>query len=124
MLASTRELTGDAARRALGLFINAVVVRTRLNRADSPATVLAAVRDAALAAYSHADTPFADVVAALRTPRAAIGNSLFQVMFNYMRPSGAAAAIGAALHSAISTMCDTGWCLNWNWTSSSILTVV
>ncbi|WP_395822813.1 amino acid adenylation domain-containing protein [Collimonas sp.] len=90
VLASTRELTGDAARRALGLFINAVVVRTRLNRADSPAAVLATVRDAALAAYGHADTPFADVVAALRGPRAAIGNPLFQVMFNYMRPSGAA----------------------------------
>ncbi|CAJ6529084.1 siderophore-related non-ribosomal peptide synthase [Burkholderia pseudomallei] len=31
VLASTRELTGDAAERALGLFINAVVVRTRLS---------------------------------------------------------------------------------------------
>ncbi|AMO95609.1 amino acid adenylation domain protein [Collimonas fungivorans] len=90
VLASTRELTGDAARLALGLFINAVVVRTRLAAKDSPATVLATVRDAALAAYAHADTPFSDVVAALRMPREAIGNPLFQVMFNYMRPAGAA----------------------------------
>jgi non-ribosomal peptide synthetase component F len=48
------------------------------------------VRDAALAAYAHADVPFADVVAALGAPRADASNPLFQVMFNYLRPSGAA----------------------------------
>ncbi|MFM0226321.1 amino acid adenylation domain-containing protein [Paraburkholderia dipogonis] len=90
VLASTRELTGEAARRALGLFINAVVVRTRLAKTDTPATLLAEVRDAALAAYAHADTPFADVVAALRVPRAEAGNPLFSVMFNYLRPAGTA----------------------------------
>jgi len=90
VLASTRELTGEAARRALGLFINAVVVRTRIAKTDTPATLLAEVRDAALAAYAHADTPFADVVAALRAPRAEAGNPLFSVMFNYLRPAGTA----------------------------------
>ena len=90
VLASTRELTGEAARRALGLFINAVVVRTRLAKTDTPATLLAEVRDAALAAYAHADTPFADVVAALRAPRGAAANPLFSVMFNYLRPAGTA----------------------------------
>ncbi|WP_063533180.1 non-ribosomal peptide synthetase [Burkholderia sp. MSMB1589WGS] len=97
VLASTRELTGDAAERALGLFINAVVVRTRLSGADTPATLVAAVRDAALAAYAHADAPFCDVVAALRAPRAVNGNPLFQVMFNYLRPAGAAARDWAGL---------------------------
>ncbi|MEZ0601061.1 amino acid adenylation domain-containing protein [Paraburkholderia sp. IW21] len=90
VLASTRELTGEVAQRALGLFINAVVVRTRLAKTATPATLLAEVRDAALAAYSHADTPFADVVAALRAPRTDPGNPLFSVMFNYLRPAGAA----------------------------------
>ncbi|CAB3726567.1 non-ribosomal peptide synthetase [Paraburkholderia rhynchosiae] len=90
VLASTRELTGEGARRALGLFINAVVVRTRLTKTDTPAALLAHVRDAALAAYAHADTPFADVVAALRTPRTEAGNPLFSVMFNYLRPAGTA----------------------------------
>ncbi|MFM0737982.1 amino acid adenylation domain-containing protein [Paraburkholderia xenovorans] len=88
VLASTREVSGDAARRALGLFINAVVVRTRLAATDTPSTLLAEVRDAALAAYAHADTPFADVVAALRVPRGEVANPLFSVMFNYMRPVG------------------------------------
>jgi amino acid adenylation domain-containing protein len=90
VLASTRELTGDAARQAFGLFINAVVVRTRIAREDSPATILNTVRDAALAAYTHADVPFADVVATLGAPRAGGSNPLFQVMFNYLRPTGAA----------------------------------
>ncbi|WP_168789426.1 non-ribosomal peptide synthetase [Paraburkholderia aromaticivorans] len=90
VLASTRELTGEAARRALGLFINAVVVRTRLAKTDTPATLLAEVRDAALAAYAHADTPFADVVTALRARRGEAGNPLFSVMFNYLRPAGTA----------------------------------
>lgn len=105
VLASTRELTSDAARLALGLFINAVVVRTRLAGKDTPAVVLATVRDAALAAYAHADTPFADVVGALQMPRGAIGNPLFQVMFNYMRPHGGAGNDWAGL--ALSDFNDT-----------------
>ncbi|WP_404824828.1 amino acid adenylation domain-containing protein [Burkholderia cepacia] len=100
VLASTRELTGDAAREALGLFINSVVVRTRIDPAARRADVLAQVRDTALAAYAHADVPFADVVAALRAPRAAQANPLFQVMFNYLRPTGAAARDWAGLSLA------------------------
>jgi amino acid adenylation domain-containing protein len=97
VLASTRELSGDAARHALGLFINAVVMRTRLAQEDSPATILNTVRDTALAAYAHADTPFADVVAALGAPRAGLSNPLFQVMFNYLRPAGTAGQHWAGL---------------------------
>ncbi|HDR8867899.1 TPA: amino acid adenylation domain-containing protein [Burkholderia territorii] len=100
VLASTRELTGDAARDALGLFINSVVVRTRLDTAACRADVLAQVRDTALAAYAHADVPFADVVAALRARRVAHANPLFQVMFNYLRPTGAAARDWAGLSLA------------------------
>ncbi|WP_175920444.1 non-ribosomal peptide synthetase [Burkholderia pyrrocinia] len=100
VLASTRELTSDAAREALGLFINSVVVRTRIDPAARRADVLAQVRDTALAAYAHADVPFADVVAALRAPRAAQANPLFQVMFNYLRPTGAAARDWAGLSLA------------------------
>ncbi|WP_153101844.1 non-ribosomal peptide synthetase [Paraburkholderia hayleyella] len=84
VLASLREPGED---KTLGLFINAVVVRTRMPRGVSPLEVLALVRDAALDAYAHASTPFAQVVQALRAERAAHGNPLFQVMFNYMRPA-------------------------------------
>jgi non-ribosomal peptide synthetase component F len=97
VLASTRESTGDAARDALGLFINAVVVRTRMSKADTPATLLATVRDAALAAYAHADAPFADVVSALNAERPGAANPLFQVMFNYLRPAAMASRDWAGL---------------------------
>jgi len=97
VLASTRESTGDAARDALGLFINAVVVRTRMSEADTPATLLATVRDAALAAYAHADAPFADVVSALNAERPSAANPLFQVMFNYLRPAAMASRDWAGL---------------------------
>jgi amino acid adenylation domain-containing protein len=97
VLASTRESTGDAARDALGLFINAVVVRTRMSRGDTPATLLATVRDAALAAYAHADEPFAEVVDALGAARNGAGNPLFQVMFNYLRPAAMASRDWAGL---------------------------
>lgn len=90
VLASTRELTGESARHALGLFINAVVVRTRIATTHTPAALLAEVRDAALGAYAHADTPFAEVVAATRASRPQAGNPLFSVMFNYLRPAGTA----------------------------------
>jgi non-ribosomal peptide synthetase component F len=97
VLASTRDSTGDAARDALGLFINAVVVRTRMSKADTPATLLATVRDAALAAYAHADAPFADVVSALNAERPGAANPLFQVMFNYLRPAAMASRDWAGL---------------------------
>ncbi|CAL8479082.1 amino acid adenylation domain-containing protein [Caballeronia sp. S22] len=97
VLASTRESTGDAARDALGLFINAVVVRTRMSKADTPATLLATVRDAALAAYAHADAPFADVVSSLNAERPGAANPLFQVMFNYLRPAAMASRDWAGL---------------------------
>jgi len=97
VLASTREHSSDAARHALGLFINAVVVRTEITERDTPATILDSVRDAALAAYAHADTPFADVVAASRAPREGMTNPLFQVMFNYLRPSANAGQDWAGL---------------------------
>jgi aryl carrier-like protein len=97
VLASTREQSGDAARHALGLFINAVVVRTQLAERDTPTTILDAVRDAALSAYAHADTPFAEVVAALRAPREGMTNPLFQVMFNYLRPAANAGQDWAGL---------------------------
>lgn len=97
VLASTRESTGDSARDALGLFINAVVVRTRMTHDDTPATLLATVRDAALAAYAHADVPFADVVSALNAQRSGAGNPLFQVMFNYLRPAAMATRDWAGL---------------------------
>ncbi|ACC73161.1 non-ribosomal peptide synthetase [Paraburkholderia phymatum] len=82
VLASTRDADADDA---IGLFINAVVVRTAMRESASPRDVIAAVRDAALGAYAHVAVPFAQVVHAVRASRTASGNPLFKVMFNYLR---------------------------------------
>ncbi|WP_109480693.1 non-ribosomal peptide synthetase [Paraburkholderia sp. C35] len=83
VLASTRDAGVDDV---IGLFINAVVVRTAMREAGSPREVIAAVREAALGAYAHVAAPFARVVDSTRASRTANGNPLFQVMFNYLRP--------------------------------------
>ncbi|MHB9835305.1 non-ribosomal peptide synthetase [Paraburkholderia terrae] len=84
VLASTRDAGTDDV---IGLFINAVVVRTSMREAGSPREVIAAVREAALGAYAHVAAPFAQVVDSVRASRTANGNPLFQVMFNYLRPA-------------------------------------
>jgi non-ribosomal peptide synthetase component F len=84
VLASTRDAGTDDV---IGLFINAVVVRTAMREAGSPREVIAAVREAALGAYAHVAAPFAQVVDSVRASRTANGNPLFQVMFNYLRPA-------------------------------------
>jgi amino acid adenylation domain-containing protein len=83
VLASTRDRDTDDV---IGLFINAVVVRTVMRESASPRDVIDAVREAALGAYAHVAAPFAQVVDSVRASRTANGNPLFQVMFNYLRP--------------------------------------
>ncbi|MBN3764457.1 non-ribosomal peptide synthetase [Burkholderia sp. Ac-20365] len=84
VLASTRDAATDDV---IGLFINAVVVRTAMREEASPREVIASVRESALGAYAHVAAPFARVVDNVRASRTANGNPLFQVMFNYLRPA-------------------------------------
>ncbi|MGI4861569.1 MAG: amino acid adenylation domain-containing protein [Janthinobacterium lividum] len=97
VLASTRDAASDTA---IGLFINAVVVRTQLGDDLTPRRMLTQVRDATFDAYAHAGMPFADVVTAVRAERAAGRNPLFQAMFNYLRPGDAAARVWPGLQAA------------------------
>ena len=74
---------GDSRlERVVGLFLNTVVVRSRVPADGSFAEFVAAERSAALAAFAHQDLPFEALVDALHPTRSLGHNPLFQVMIN------------------------------------------
>ncbi len=70
------------AERMLGSFVNTLVVRGDVPPEITGRQLIDAARSDALAAYSHADAPFAQVVEAAGAPRAAGVTPLFQVLLN------------------------------------------
>lgn len=78
----------DAAlERMVGMFINTVVVRNRLDPNASVREAISTARDAALESYAHADVPFEQLVTALAPERVAARHPLFQVLVA-LRESG------------------------------------
>ncbi|MFF4809647.1 amino acid adenylation domain-containing protein [Micromonospora chersina] len=72
-------------QRLVGLLLNTVAVRARLDDDPSFETLLGRVRAAALAGLSREELPFTTVVEALRPARRPGFTPLFQVMFVYGR---------------------------------------
>ncbi|MFG3529812.1 amino acid adenylation domain-containing protein [Streptomyces sp. NPDC047917] len=73
--------------RAVGPFVNTVVMRTVLSPAWSGRRLLAEVRDVVLDALARADVPFDRVVHQVRPERASGTGPLFETMANlYVRP--------------------------------------
>ena len=64
----------------IGFFVNTVALRTRLDAKQSVGQLLDAVRQSTLSAYAHQDTPFEQVVEAVRPQRSLSHSPLFQVM--------------------------------------------
>ncbi|WP_143965713.1 non-ribosomal peptide synthetase [Gordonia zhaorongruii] len=63
----------------VGMFVNTVVLRTKVDTADSFAEHLAAIRNTDLAAFAHADAPFETVVDAVDPVRSEAFAPLAQV---------------------------------------------
>ncbi len=65
----------------IGLFVNNLVFRAKVTAEQPFLQFLQQVKDTAIAAYTHKDIPFEQVVDALKIERQLSHNALFQVMF-------------------------------------------
>lgn len=65
----------------IGLFVNTLAVRVRLQGDPSVAELLRRVKETMVAAYAHQDAPFEEVVEAVQPIRTLSHSPVFQVMF-------------------------------------------
>lgn len=68
--------------QVVGFFVNSLVLRVDCAGATRFGELLERVRETDLSAYDHSDVPFEKVVQAVRPPRRAGRNPLFQTMFS------------------------------------------
>ncbi|MBC7490531.1 MAG: hypothetical protein H7240_11740 [Glaciimonas sp.] len=73
----------------VGLFLNAQVLRARINPAQRFTGILGAVKETLLGAKVHAGIAFTSLVEDLRPVRKAGKNPLFQVFYKYLRSNDA-----------------------------------
>ncbi len=67
--------------KLIGVFVNTLVVRSKVHETLTFREVMTRVRDATLAALAHQDLPFEKIVEVVRPPRDPSRNALFQINF-------------------------------------------
>jgi hypothetical protein len=81
----------------IGCFLNTLPIRTKFVKDESFRDLLRRVRGSALAAFDHADFPFAKMVELAVSQRGTAGASLFQTMFVLLEQSVPALQLGDAV---------------------------
>ncbi|WP_084531625.1 amino acid adenylation domain-containing protein [Nocardia miyunensis] len=71
----------------VGMFVNTLALRTRVDTAESFADLLARARETDLLAFEHADVPFERVVEELNPERSSARHPLFQVVLAFQNIS-------------------------------------
>ncbi len=74
----------------VGMFINTLVLRTKISNDLTFHEVMTRVRESTLGAIAHQDLPFEKIVEAIRPPRDLSRNALFQVNFRVQNSAPAA----------------------------------
>ena len=86
--------------RLIGMFANAIVLRTDLSGDPTFSEVLRRVRQVTLDAYRNQELPIEEILQALRVPRSLDRNPLFRVMFILQKASSTRLALhGLSAHS-------------------------
>ena len=86
-------------RPLIGLFLNTLPLRVRLDRGAGFAAAFASARDATRGALAHADLPFERIVAEANPARQARRNPLFDAVLNYLPPEAPASLGDIAVKS-------------------------
>ena len=93
----------------IGLFVNTLVFRVRLDDSPSFRALLGQVRETSLGAYAHQDIPFEKLVEELQPPRDLGRTPLFQVLFNMMNFGDSATLDLPGLHVEPAALSARAW---------------
>ncbi|MFD8396071.1 amino acid adenylation domain-containing protein [Streptomyces sp. NPDC059680] len=99
--------TSLQVERVVGLFVNMLPMRVRVDASTTFAELLAAVRDAFLSAHAHQDLPFQQVVEVLQPERAGGRHPVFQNVFAYEEPAPLGSGLSGLIASSVGLPMDT-----------------